>query len=84
MIGGGSQKQDLSGVGASQSQDHVEGGGLARAVGTEEGDHLAGPDGEIEFIDGDEAAEALAQATGANRGGLCTAPGRRMSCAAVD
>ena len=77
MVGGGSQKLDRPGVGPGQPQDHVEGGGLARAIGTQEGDHLSGPDGQVEVVDGDEAAECLAQATGVNRGGWSRAPDLR-------
>ena len=40
--------------------DQVEGGGLAGAVGTDQADDLAGADLEADVVDGDQAAELLA------------------------
>ena len=69
--------------GWGQPQDHVEGGGLARAIGSQEGDHLSGPDGQVKAVDGDEAAECLAQATGVNRGGWSRVPDLRTGTRGV-
>lgn len=83
LVRGGSQQLDGPGVGPGQAQDHVEGGGLACAIGSEEGDHLAGADGEIKVVNGDEVAEGLAQTAGTDRGGWCCASGRRPGCPGV-
>jgi hypothetical protein len=39
-----------------QAGEHLDGGGLAGAVGAEEAEELAGLDDEIEVVDGGEAA----------------------------
>ena len=83
LVGGGPQKLDRPRVGPGQSQEHVEGGGLARAIGAQEGDHLSGPDGQVEVVDGDETAEELAQATGVNRRGWSCAPDLRAGSRGV-
>src|SRR5699024_1188508 len=46
---------------AGESQQHVDGCGLAGAVGPEEGHDLAGADTQVDVIDGPELAEALGQ-----------------------
>jgi hypothetical protein len=41
------EQPHLAGVGGDQPEDHVQGGGLAGAVGTEQADDLAGTDPEL-------------------------------------
>jgi hypothetical protein len=50
-----------------QAAHHLEGGGLAGAVGTEQAEHLAAPHGKRNVGDGGEAAEALGQAARLDR-----------------
>ena len=52
---------DTAAVGAVEPHDHAHGGGLARAVGTEETRDLAGPDVEGQAVDGQRGAVALGQ-----------------------
>ena len=56
-----------AGVGAHQADDHVEGGGLAGAVGPEQADHLAGADGQVHVLDHHARAVALLQAAASRR-----------------
>ncbi|MEZ4641005.1 MAG: hypothetical protein R2856_39620 [Caldilineaceae bacterium] len=44
-------------VGRSRPDDHLDGGGFARAVGAEEAVDLAAPDAQVEAVDGDLLAE---------------------------
>ena len=46
-------------VGLREAEDHVDGGGLAGAVGAEEGDDLALLEGEVDAADGVDGAEVL-------------------------
>ena len=60
-------------VGPGQAEQHVDGGGLARPVGPEERDDLAGLDGQVDVVDRDDRAavggpEGLAEAGGADGG----------------
>ena len=56
-----------AGVGRRQAEQHVDRGGLAGAVGAEEGDDLAGRDGQVDAVDGTHAAEGLVQAPQVDR-----------------
>ena len=47
--------------GAAQSQDHVDRRRLACAVGAQEGDDLAGADGQVDTVDGGDVTEGLVQ-----------------------
>ncbi len=60
---------DAAGVGVRQAQNHVDRGGLARAVRAEEGHDLARSDGEVDAADGVDGAEALDDAPRVDRGG---------------
>src|SRR5690606_3687478 len=55
-------------VRAQLAADHVEGGRLAGAVGTDDGDQLALVDGEAHIVGGDDAAERLRQSAGLQQG----------------
>ena len=58
----------MAGSGGEQAAQHLEGGGLARAVGAEQAVDLAARDGEIHVARGGEIAEALGQGVGLDRG----------------
>jgi len=53
------EQPDLAGVGGDQPEDHVQGGGLAGAVGTEQADDLARADPEADAVHGGDRPEAL-------------------------
>ena len=53
---------DGAGVRSGQAEQHVDGGGLAGAVRTEEGHHLARRDVQVDPANGLDVAEALVQA----------------------
>ena len=55
------EDRDGAGIGLQQAGDHAEDGGLAGAVGAEQGVELAGPHLEVEVVD-DRAVEALVEA----------------------
>ena len=57
-------EQHLALVGRRQAHHHVEGSGLAGAVGAEQADHLAGADVHRNVVDHVAAAVGLAQVTG--------------------
>jgi hypothetical protein len=66
---------DAAGVGLAQALDHLEGGGLAGAVGAEDAEDLAGADVEVDAGDGGEAFVAFDEAAdlddrGGARGGM--------------
>ncbi len=50
---------DLAGVVREVTGDQVEQGGLARAVGADDGSEVAGGHGEVDAVDGLDAAEVL-------------------------
>ncbi|GAA4074556.1 hypothetical protein GCM10022248_49040 [Nonomuraea soli] len=50
-------------VGGDEAEQHVEGGGLAGAVGAEQADHLAGADGQVEAVDGGDGSETFGEGT---------------------
>src|SRR5690606_11771075 len=50
-----------------EADQHLDRGGLAGAVGTEEAEHLAGCDGEGEVVDGGEAPESAGEAADRDR-----------------
>jgi hypothetical protein len=56
-----SQDRSLSTCGAQQAQEHADGGGLARTIGTQETEDFAASDSERYTIDGGEIAEPLRQ-----------------------
>ncbi len=58
---------DLALVRLGQSLDHLQGGGLAGAVGAEEAEDLAPLDVEVQAVDGQHVRVALAQAAHAQR-----------------
>ncbi len=66
---------DDAGVGPDEGGDGADEGGLARAVGPEQGDELAGLDGQVEAVEGLDGAEALGQAAGVDGGGHGGPPG---------
>jgi hypothetical protein len=57
-----SQQLDLAGVGPDEAEAQLERGGLARAVGSEQAEALAGRDREVHAADHLQRAERLAQA----------------------
>ena len=61
---------DGAGVGPQQAYQHVEGSGLAGAVGPEQPDHFALADVYVDVVDDDAAAIALGQAVPLKRGFL--------------
>ena len=70
-------------VGGDGAQQHEQRGGLARAVGPEEADALAGRDGDADAIDGVHIAEALHQVAGLQDGfhdvGVSRSPSARAA-----
>ena len=71
-----------AGVGPDEGGDGADEGGLARAVGPEQGDELAGLDGEVEAVEGLDGAEALGQAARVDGGRHGGPPWGRMRSAA--
>src|SRR5699024_2119475 len=69
--GGGVGAEDLRStlIGPGQAHHHLHGGGLAGAVGPEQGEDLAGPDGQVHAVQGADGAVALMDPTQADRGG---------------
>jgi hypothetical protein len=61
--GSGVEAEDLDGAGGGceQAGEHLDGSGLAGAVGAEEAKELAGGDGEVDVLDGGEVAEAAGE-----------------------
>src|SRR5437763_3482853 len=59
---------DISPVRRQITGDHLHGGGFAGAVGTEESQHLALPDSQVEAGDSGHGAEALYQSCDFNHG----------------
>jgi hypothetical protein len=57
------EQPHLAGVGGDQPEDHVQGGGLAGAVGAEQADDLAGADREADAVHGGDRPEPLADVT---------------------
>src|SRR4030065_2961202 len=59
--------------GRQQAGEHLDGGGLARAVGSEETEYLAAPHLEAHLVHRHEVAEATRERLGRHRdgGGLC-------------
>ena len=55
-------------VGAQQTQQHPDGGGLAGAVGPQEAVDLAGCDLEVEVVERDHAPESLGEGGGVDDG----------------
>src|SRR6516164_5260515 len=53
----GAIEVDLAGVGSGFAGDHIHHGGLAGTVGTDDGTHLSGLDGEGEIVERAEAVE---------------------------
>ena len=54
-------KEHLAVVGLEEAGDDLDGGGLAGAVGADVADDFAGTDGEVDVVDGGEAAVAFAR-----------------------
>lgn len=67
--------QDTPLIGTDQADDHVETGGLACAVGTEQADDLAALDGEADVADDLAALVAFGQMLGFEGGHYCVCPG---------
>ena len=61
------QHLDLAGAGLQQAAQHADGGGLARAIGSEEAVDLRARDLHVEAIDRDQGAEATGQPAGDDR-----------------
>ena len=57
----GGVAENVCGTGGrtNEPEQHTNGGGLARAVGAEEAEHLAAGDREAQVVDGDDMAERL-------------------------
>lgn len=68
VAGGLAEQHHLAGVGPHQPEQHLDDGGLARAVGPEQPDDLAAADLQADPVHGGAPAVALAQA-GAPGGG---------------
>jgi hypothetical protein len=64
----GAEHRRLAGAGLDQAEQHLERGGLARAVGTQETEDLSRPHGQGEIGDGELVPEALAQPAGLDYG----------------
>src|SRR5204863_9779310 len=58
-----SVEQHAPGIRTGEPAQQLEGRGLARAVGPDQADGLAGVHPEADVVDGDDAAEPLAQMT---------------------
>jgi len=61
------EEDDRAGVGAQQPEEDAQGRGLAGAVGAEEAVDLAGPDLEVEAVEGDGRAEGLVEVADLDR-----------------
>ena len=61
VVGRAAVHADTPGVGARESQQHVDRGGLSGAVRAKEGDDLAGVDLQAEIVDGGNGTEPLRQ-----------------------
>ena len=57
----GAPEADAAAVGALRAGEDVQQRRLARAVGADDADRLAGPHGEVDAVEHDERAEALAR-----------------------
>ena len=66
--GGGAKKRDRAFVGANEPEHHVDGGGLPRAVGAEQGQRLARVDREIDAANGLDVAVGLGEICQSNAG----------------
>ena len=71
---------DLAGRRVGEPQHHVDGGGLAGAVGAEEGHHLAGLDLEVDPPDRVHVAEVLGDPAQAHRGSACRVHALQPRC----
>jgi hypothetical protein len=70
--------QDLAAVGAEESRDQVENGGLSASRRTEQGHELAAPDRQRQLVQRDHVAEPLDHAVEAHRDvGVGAGCGRR-------
>ena len=56
--------------GREQAGEHLDGRGFAGAVGAEEAEELAGVDGKVYVVDGDEVAKSPRQMLGGNGRGV--------------
>ena len=67
-VGDGVKTEDLNRArgGGEQAGEHLDGGGLACAVGTEEAEELAGGDREVDILNGGEVAETAGEACSGN------------------
>ena len=65
----GAEQLDLPAGGQHQPEQHPDGGGLARAVGTQESVDVAVADVEVDPVDGAQPAELLDQPAGGDDGG---------------
>jgi hypothetical protein len=63
-----SQDFDSPGTWSEQSGEHLDGRGLARAIGPKEAEELPGSDAEIHAVHGDEFSEATGQGLGGDAG----------------
>ncbi len=65
QAGHGSAAQgDLAGIGAKLAAEHIEAGGFARAIGADQGEHLAGMQGKGNVVHRADAAEGFAERVG--------------------
>ena len=69
-VSGGVEAEDLDAAGgwSEEAGEHLDGGGLACAVGAEEAEELAGRDGEVDVLNGGEVAESTREACGGDGG----------------
>src|SRR6202012_2564240 len=65
-IGSSVEAEDLDATGgrSEQTGEHLDGSGLARAVGAEEAEELARSHGEVDVLNGGEIAETAGEAGG--------------------
>jgi hypothetical protein len=68
-VGVGAEDPDAALGRRAQAEQHLDGRRLAGAVGAEDGDDVALPDGQVEVVDGDEISIALGQPGGVDNGG---------------
>ena len=59
---------DAAGGGGEQPGEHLDCGGFAGAVGTEEAEELAGCDGEIDVLNSGEVSETAGEIGGGDSG----------------
>src|SRR5260370_3482072 len=63
------EKRDAARGGSQEAGQHLDGGGLARAVGTQESEKLSRCDAQVDVVDSNEFSETASKALGRDGGG---------------